>query len=472
MGQTGGLGRDTPGPPDLEWRGVWISRFEWTSGDGSAITQRLRDMMATLRSGNLNAVLFQVRGQGDTLYPSRTGEPWSEMISQAARTIDPVSVAVREAKAAGIEFHAWHNLSVIWQSASEQFPKDTSHPFYRFAHPKEPGRCRGVIYGPDRKPKFFGESGYTWLTPGNPEVTTYVRQQIAAFLDAYEVDGLHWDDRTGLPHGASLDPVSLERFQGRGNPERIQDLEAWQRDQLGRMLSDIRVVARARNPRLRISMSPFGIADKTRIPGYNRFSDAVRDFGVEPEKWLAMGLIDALMPQIYWDEADPAPNYSTLVRDWMRHNRTGRPIWPGSALKPWPGKQDLLGQQQVNIALTRALGLNGNTFWSYGAAKPEEWRALSRKAYTNVAKVPPLAEDGKGQIMGSVTLNGKPVMDGHVWLEGRDQVYLTGADGFFGIPAVEPGEVRLALDVPGVSRSITKVTVPVDKTAVVRWPLG
>lgn len=430
--------------PREEFRGAWVSRFEWRKDNQSVITKRLKIIMETLGDSNMNAVVFQVRGQGDTLYPSKE-EPWSPLVASAARNFDPIKEAISLAHQNNIQFHAWVNLSVIWQSGSKKLPSDMNHPFYKFADERNPNNCLGVIHDSSGKPKLWGSSDYVWLSHGNPEVNSYLRRQVMNFLKDHDVDGVHIDDRTGNPSGVSYDPISKKRFAGRGNPSKMTDMGEWQRDQLTRFLSNLYVQIKAKNPKLLVSASPFGIADRKRIPGYGNFSDCER-FGVQPEKWLRLGVIDALTPQIYWDLPDKTPNYAELVRDWMTHNRTGRPIWPGSALGKYGATQPLDPMQLRYVAITRAYGLNGNNFYNFSGAKPDQWRAAAKKMYPTKAMVPvpnhmkaPL-----GQVMGHlVDANKKPLVDCWVAIGGRKYTYLTSADGFFGIPNLKSGNHTL-----------------------------
>ncbi|MDX2176440.1 MAG: family 10 glycosylhydrolase [Candidatus Sumerlaeia bacterium] len=461
----------TPAPPvpAEEWRGVWISRFEWTSGSGDDVSGRLARMMRSLAQGNFNAVVFQVRGQGDTLYPSSI-EPWSPMLSASARAIDPASVAIREARRNGLQFHAWLNLLVVWQSREKRPPTDPRHPFFRFANPSDPARATGVVRDAARRPITYGDSDYTWLSPGNPEVEAYCRAVVLDFIRRHQVDGLHWDDRTAMPHGASHDPVSLERWKGRGNPMGLGDLREWQRDQLSRMLSNIHAAATAEQPRLLVSASPFGIYDKNRVPGYGRFKDCVHDFNTDGEAWLRDGIIDALMPQIYWKDGGRAPDFSTLARDWNDHNRSGRPVWPGSALGDYGGLQPLRGVQESYVRLARQLRMGGNTFFSYSAAPDAEWASARGFLYPSKAAVPvpPLRKAPQtGQVLGLVRdRSGRPLRDVWVSLEGRRYVHLSAADGFYAIPSVPPGTRKIVFDAGNGQR--VERTVPVRRGAAVR----
>ncbi len=461
--------------PGAEWRGVWWTRFEWAGGNRAAIEQRLREGMEALGRGNFNAVVFQVRGQGDTLYPSEE-EPWSPMLSGDARSFDPVAFALAEAKRHGLEFHAYMNLSVIWQSGAKRPPEDRSHPFYRFADASNPQRRLGLIHDGQGRPRQWGEDDYVWLTHGNPEVNAYLRRQVMAFVRKYGVDGLHWDDRTGNPNGASRDPVSVRRFEGRGNPHRLRDFEAWQRDQLTRFLSDLYVEIKAHDPSLLVSVSPFGIADRRRVPGYGNFNDAA-GFGVEPEKWLRYGVVDVLMPQIYWDLPDPEPNYGTLVRDWKRNNRSGRPIWPGSALGKYGRDVQPLDPMQVRyVAIQRALGMGGNTFFSFSEASPREWAAAGRSLYPTRARVPVPAHmraPRHGHVAGKVYgPDGRPFVDGWIRVEGQERIHLSGADGFFAIPNVPAGEHVIQARMGGDRTRSQRISVSPGRVAGVTFRFG
>ncbi len=470
--QLAGANSDSPAtrqsPPKAEWRGVWITRFEWTGGTADEMRARLRRMMATLSKGNFNAVVFQVRGQGDVLYPSPL-EPWSETIPAGIRGEDPVKLAITEARRNGLEFHAWLNLLTIWQHKGKAYPSNPRHPFWDWANPRDPKRALGVIRDSKKRPVIFGDSDYTWLTPGNPNVEAYLRRVVLDFVSRYDVDGLHWDDRTALPNGVSYDPASMARFRGRGNPDGIKGMREWQRDQLSRMLSNIYVAATAEKPGLLVSASPFGIYDKNRISGYSKYKDCLHDFGTDGERWLRDGIIDVLMPQVYWKEGPPGPSYSEIVKDWIHHNRSGRPIWPGSALGNYGGTQPLQSVQTRYVALTRRLKAGGNTFFSYSAASEAEWIAGGRMLYPEKAPVPELtfkSSPRTGQVMGWVLdSKGNPVTDAWIRIEGRNYTYLSSSDGFFAIPSVQPGEKSLTIRFPDGRTTKRAVAVARGKTA-------
>jgi len=432
--------------PSAEFRGLWITRFEWSSSSltWTNLQARLRGYFDNMQAGHFNAAVFQVRGQGDTMYPS-TIEPWSSQISTSSRANDPVAYAMQQARLRGIEFHAWINLLVIWQGSTDTtYPSNQAHPFWRWTHPTDLSRNQGGIYTSPGVPEGRGDSSYWWLTSGNPELETYLRQVVMDFVVRYRPDGLHWDDRTAMPTAPSQDPVSLARFAGRGNPMGLSSMQAWQIDHVQRMLGNIYVAATEEVPNLLVSGSPFGIYDKTRIPGYSGYSDCLRNFGTDPEAWMRAGTLDFLTPQIYWKEGDPGPNYGELVRDWMNNNTSGRPIWPGSAVGDYGGTQPLIPTQQSYVALTRAYGAYGNNVFSINGISAADFATAGQTYYPNVATVPRPAHRATpttGQVAVTVLDEaGDPITDCWVTLNGVSYVFLSSADGFCGLPNMAVGQ--------------------------------
>src|SRR5690242_11636680 len=54
-----------------ELRGVWVTRFEWATPDAGECKDRITRILEALAEKNFNAVVFQIRGEADTLYPSQ-----------------------------------------------------------------------------------------------------------------------------------------------------------------------------------------------------------------------------------------------------------------------------------------------------------------------------------------------------------------------------------------------------------------
>ncbi len=102
-----------------EFRASWvtsISNLDWPSSRSLTVAQQkaeLINILDELKALNMNAVLLQVRPEGDALYNSSI-EPWSYWLTGTQGTspsplYDPLEFAIEEAHARGIELHAWLN---------------------------------------------------------------------------------------------------------------------------------------------------------------------------------------------------------------------------------------------------------------------------------------------------------------------------------------------------------------------------
>ena len=86
-------GESAKAPP--EFRAAWMSRFGWPDSDPDKCRQNITSAFDRLAAVNVNAVVFQVRGQADVLYPSRF-EPWSPLIGSTDPGWDPLAFAIEE----------------------------------------------------------------------------------------------------------------------------------------------------------------------------------------------------------------------------------------------------------------------------------------------------------------------------------------------------------------------------------------
>ncbi|MCA9993477.1 MAG: hypothetical protein KDE29_20985, partial [Anaerolineales bacterium] len=75
------LTRPEPEPqPLIELRGLWVTRFDWTSYGSPADPAKIDEIVSNAAAAGFNAIFFQVRGAGDAYYtPGR--EPWAQRVS-------------------------------------------------------------------------------------------------------------------------------------------------------------------------------------------------------------------------------------------------------------------------------------------------------------------------------------------------------------------------------------------------------
>lgn len=427
---------------DPEFRAAWVSRFEWPSQNRVTAQNNIRNIMQTLRNHNFNAVFFQIRGQCDVLYPSPY-EPWGQPFGWTDPGWDPLQFAIDEARANGLEFHAYINTHTLAQN----IPPANTVPQHRYNINGPTAEESWVIHDSDGNVEPFTDA-YAWIAPGVPQAEAWTRRAIMHVVENYDIDGIHLD-RIRTPGAQySHDPISVARFQGAGNPAG-EEWGDWMRSQISRQLRRLYGAVNEVNPDIKMSAAPFGIAH--RVPG------GYQGFGTESHYvwyqdsfgWMQNRLLDFLVPQIYWDIGSAHP-FEVLLADFMDRDG-GRHIYPGSVTT-----RDVIGQ----VYEARNQGSLGQTVFSFNSAPFSDYLAGPYNAPAEIPVMPWKENPETAIIVGNVTtVSGDPLLDVVVSREGDSYPYLTSYDGFYAILEIEPGEVTLTATMEGLRPSTRSTTV-------------
>jgi len=469
--------KETPKNPPVqissekpEFRGLWITRFEWPSENPEETKQNIINVMKDLDEANFNAAVFQIRGEAETLYPSQF-EPWSPLIGGKDPGFDPLKLAIEEAHKKGIQFHAYINPMPLASSRGGKPPEHSTPEHLYYLHgPESPESW--ICYDENGKPMDAGSAGYWYLSPNIPEVQAYLRKVIMDVVHRYDVDGIHLD-RIRFPGPEySHDKVAKERFYGRGNPNRKEWFD-WQREQLNKFINDLYAEIMTEKPKVILSCAAWGIYNRYHIKGYENFSSGYHDYYQDTWEWIRLGAMDVLMPMIYWDIPDPKPNYNELVDDFIKGIGANRLIGGQRMFAIKDGKSENVEE----IKYSREKDILGTVIFSYGSAKKRgAFEEFKKSIYQNKAPLPVMANKmsesmiNNGIILGTVTdEDGKPLVDAWVSLkvpsdnprrETTSITWTSGADGrfaFLGVPALE---AKLVVEYDGAPKTeIDKITV-------------
>jgi uncharacterized lipoprotein YddW (UPF0748 family) len=471
-----------------EFRGMWASRFEWPSSNRTTVENNILDILNNLAANNFNALLFQVRGQCDTLYPSPE-EPWSPLVSPNGNEpagwngFDPLAFAITEAHARGIELHAYINTHTAWQASGCTNPPgeptyDLDHVFWDHFNASDPGARDWLVHNEFGNPVQCEESNYTWIAPGVPDAMAYVRRQIMYVVENYDVDGVHFDRIRTPGNEYSRDPISEARRLGDGNPDGLAFAD-WTRDQITRFNRDIYAQIAEVNPQVKVSSAPLGLYRGSSYPPSYPQSDCGFFYGYscvlqDAQAWLAAGAHDFIVPQIYWADGGALPDFSDILPDWVANN-AGRHVYAGQITSV--GLSALLDQ----ISVTRSMGAEGNVVFSFGSFDSNNyWPSYSgiAKPYFGPATTPAMPwkdNPTQGIILGTVTdfTTGLPVTDVHVTRTGSSYTALTSGDGLYSLLLIDPGTYTLTFDKTGLgSREICNVVVGAGDVIRIDTSLG
>ncbi len=310
----------TPDPPDSlpalspkrEFRAVWIAtidNIDWPSKKGLPTDEQQRELRTLLdgfQQARFNAVIVQVRAAADAFY-ARSSEPWSEWLTGQQGlapdpTYDPMELMLTESHQRGLEFHAWLNLDRGTFSRKASITTD---------------------HITNRRPDWFLTYGERQLFNfGLPDVRTYVASVVANIVRNYDVDGIHFDDYF-YPYaisGQALQDDATFLTYGTGQPK-----DDWRRENIDRVVLEVRDSIRAVKPWVKFGISPFGIWKNQKSDPNGSLTNggqAYSELYADTRKWAQQGWVDYMVPQIYFTtEFDKAP-YRTLANWWTRNSGT------------------------------------------------------------------------------------------------------------------------------------------------------
>ena len=365
------VNEDAP-EPAREFRAVWVStvyNLDWPSRAGLSAAEQKQELLAILNKAvqlKLNAVILQIRPNGDAFYKSSL-EPWSAWLSGPGVNpgYDPLAFAVQEAHRRGLELHAWFN------------------PFRATIS----GRPVGRNHISRRQPGLLKKAGSTTiLNPSSSAAQQHVLNVILDVVRRYDIDGVHLDDYF-YPY-----PPNHNISDGKSPAQRRAAIDSF--------VQKLYTGVKKTKPWVRVGISPFGIWQPGYPEGVKAGVNAYEHLACDARKWLAHGWVDYLAPQLYW-RIDSEQSFPDLMRWWSSIN-PARPVWPGIASarinsSEDPGRPASEIDAQIDLSRRLARQSAGQLFWS--------WRSIGKNAggiqsylarrYTSYALPPAMPWSGR-----------------------------------------------------------------------------
>ncbi|HAX73070.1 MAG TPA: hypothetical protein DCY20_06050 [Firmicutes bacterium] len=328
--------------PKKELRGVWVTTvrntdfptkkvFESGSVDVELFKKEYLNILQTCQRLNLNAVLVQVRPEGDSLYPSKLN-PYSEYLSgkqgneAGLNGFDPLAWMIEQTHKVGIEFHAWFNPYRLTPSTKRHLSKDELF-----------DTLAATNYGKKYPEDTYFYNGQLFLNPGVPRVNKYVIDSIMEVVQNYNIDAVHLDDYFyGYPYETTENGVSkfysfaesgLDQSAFDKYNKKDQSIEKWREENINNLIRGISNAVHQFNKQysksIAFGISPFGVwdsAEKTNGVGSNTSSSqlASLDEYVNSKLWIDEGLLDYIVPQNYWSFEDELSPFGEVAYWWNK----------------------------------------------------------------------------------------------------------------------------------------------------------
>ncbi|MGL5081371.1 MAG: family 10 glycosylhydrolase [Microcoleaceae cyanobacterium] len=368
-----------------EFRGVWaasVVNIDWPSKAGLPVTQQKFELLALLNRMtelNLNALVLQIRPNGDALYAS-TIEPWSSWLTGTQGKppepyYDPLQFAIEECHKRNIELHAWFNPYRA-RLKRETSPFAANHMAVQY--PQYAYRYGDLI----------------WMDPGAREIQERTYQVILDVVQRYDVDGIHLDDYFYPYPVAGVDFPDSQTYGAYRAAGGTLSLADWRRQNVNVMIQQIANGIKSIKPYVKFGISPFGIYRPGQAPGIEGM-DQYSAIYADVKLWMEQGWVDYLAPQLYWPIDPPQQSYPVLLNWWLGHNPVGRHIYTGNFLSKinteWPISEI---ERQVAISRQGAGKLSlGNIFFSMKVFRDNSKgvnEVFKTSVYPSPALVPPM----------------------------------------------------------------------------------
>ena len=352
---------------ERELRAVWIPNTSTRFFDSRA---EIATAMDALAKGGINVVFPVVWSKGATLYPSEVMRALTgQSIDARYEGRDPLAETIAEAHQRGIEVIPWFEYG------------------FTDGHVRYPGKILArhpewAALGVDGK--LVVKNDYPWLNSLDPAVQRWMSDLVLEVCRKYDIDGVQGDDRLpALPSEAGYNPEIVAAYKaetGRDAPSDTKEPRwlAWRAERLTKYLTELRAEVKNVRAELVFSMAPGA-------PSW-----AYTEYLQQQERWMELGLLDALHPQVY---ARSFPEYEKMLGtvfalDWVAKRKDK--LFPGvlSRIGEWRASNELLCE---SVELNRRRKLDGEVYFFHQGLLDDEGArltALAKGPYKRAARAP------------------------------------------------------------------------------------
>lgn len=219
---------------------------------------------------------------------------------------DPLQFMLDEAHKRGIKVHAWFNpyrvsTNVKPSTVAELNSTLSLHPASVFVLHRDWIRTAGDRFV---------------LDPGIPDARDWITSIVAEVVAHYDIDGVQFDDYFYAESpGSTLNDSATFRQYGQGYASKAD----WRRHNTQQLIEQVSRTIKQLKPHVEFGVSPAGVwRNLSHDPAGSdtRGAAAYDEAYADTRKWVQMGLLDYIAPQIYWPFSRQAARYDVLANWW------------------------------------------------------------------------------------------------------------------------------------------------------------
>ncbi|MDV3002007.1 MAG: hypothetical protein N5P05_003613 [Chroococcopsis gigantea SAG 12.99] len=328
---------------DFSIRGIWIANRPHSGVLSSP--DFIYQSLEFLKTTGFNTVFPVVWNRDHTLFPSQLLREYNFPSIDpfyVENNFDPLEILVRAGRELGLKIIPWFEYGFA------------AYPVKNGGHilSKKPHWC-----ALDRNGNEVNSGGLTWMNGLDEEVQELILGLILEVVKNYDVDGIQGCDRLpAMPIAAGYNQAVIKQYEkdlqtGKIPAENEPLWIQWRADRLTDFLAKIYREVKNINPRLIVSMSP-----------------AVYPFSLnhllqDVPRWIEMGIVDYLHPQIYRDRVESYRGEARKLRELLPLD-TAVKVAPGIAFKA-NGRELTVEDIQKCLRINRELKFDGYLCFHY-----------------------------------------------------------------------------------------------------------
>lgn len=345
-------------------KAIWISQFDmsaiYTEGgvqrERSDYERRTSALVDNLCKIGINTVFFQLRPNGDSIYPSQIFPASKYAVETYGNefSYDPFGIFLELARERSISVHGWINpMRCMRENEISQIPNKYIIKAWYENHLPYIKSVEGVLY----------------LDPAYEEVRALISEGVCEILSRYELDGIHIDDYFYPTTSPDFDIESYSKYLDDGGRLSLAD---FRRENVNTMIKEIYDTVKKKDISLLFGVSPAGNNDRN----YNELYADVK-------AWCENGYLDYLCPQIYFGTEHQSYPFDEVCREFYELCQAsdtdiiigitlgkaydaysgGEDRWAGSGAREWIENKDVILR---SLELARGVGdIDGIALFSY-----------------------------------------------------------------------------------------------------------
>ncbi|RKY55759.1 MAG: hypothetical protein DRP93_02750, partial [Candidatus Neomarinimicrobiota bacterium] len=266
-------------------QGLVVLATDWAYEQGAEAQQNtIRKIMIDAKENNYNTVYFQVREAGESIYPTQNGS-WTTLFNEQDPGYDPLQFALNEAHLQGLHLYAQFDVLTAYSLVNR--PKSADHIY------NQNGKI-WIVADDSFAP--IAENACYFLDPSNPQVISYLKQQVNELVTNYMLDGIHFT-HLYYPNNQILETQAFIRQHASIQTFSHLDINSYAQDIVTSCLEALVTEVKLLKPYLTISAETHALIHKSK--SFRTMNAADTYYFQDGISWLERGLIDVLVPKIH-----------------------------------------------------------------------------------------------------------------------------------------------------------------------------